>query len=166
MNARRIIIKEVPAANVRNRFYRRLAAAILVGSLALAAPIVASVAPQQEQQQRRQVRALRVDRAAVENLQRWVSSGHDAWCKDAQLVASAEMRRIAPEFAGYQYDLASLPLEPRTQAATRAVFTYTSLDGHKTYRITLRRYAWLLPLAGDARSIVWVPSRTEIITKR
>jgi hypothetical protein len=164
MNAQAIITKEVPVEKIYRIFRRRLFAAILVGSLALAAPAIASAAPQQQQQ--REVRVPRIDRRAIENLQRWVSNGHDMWCKDAQLVASAEMRRIAPEFAGYEYDLASLPLETRSQAATRAVFTYTSLDGRKTYRITLRRYAWLLPLAGDTRSIVWVPTRTEIIANQ
>jgi hypothetical protein len=157
-----MIAKEVPAEKICNRFRRRLLATTLLGCLVIAVPAIASAAPQQQQQ--REVRVPRSDRRAIENLQRWVSNGHDTWCKDAQLVASAEMRRIAPEFAGYQYDLASLPLETRSQAATRADFTYTSLDGHKTYRITLRRYAWLMPLTGDARSIVWVPSRTEIIT--
>jgi hypothetical protein len=164
MTAQTIITKEMPAERVCNRFRRRLFAAILLGSLAAAAPTIASVSPQE--QQKREVRISRIDRRAIENLQRWVSNGHDTWCKDAQLVASAEMRRIAPEFAGYQYDLASLPLETRSRAATRAVFTYTSLDGRKTYRITLRRYAWLMPLAGDTRSIVWVPTRTEIITNQ
>jgi hypothetical protein len=161
MNAQTIITKEAPVEEIYRIFRRRLCAAMLLGSLAIAAPAIASAAPQQQQ---REVRVPRIDRRAIENLQRWVSNGHDTWCKDAQLVASAEMRRIAPEFAGYEYDLASLPLETRSQAATRAVFTYTSLDGRKTYRITLRRYAWLLPLAGDTRSIVWVPTRAEVIT--
>jgi hypothetical protein len=164
MNAQTMFAKEVPSEKVCNRFRRRLLAATLLGSLAIAAPAIASAAPQQRQQ--REARVPRIDRRAIENLQRWVSDGHDTWCKDAQLVASAEMRRIAPEFSGYEYDLASLPLEARTQAATRAVFSYTSLDGHKTYRITLRRYQWLLPLAGNTRSIVWVPTRTEIITNQ
>jgi hypothetical protein len=164
MNAQTMITKRVPAEKICNRFRCRLLAATLLGSLVIAAPAIASAAPQQQQQ--REVRVPRIDRRAIENLQRWVSNGHDAWCKDAQFVTSAEMRRIAPEFAGYQYDLASLPLEKRSQAATSAVFSYTSLDGHKTYRITLRRYAWLMPLAGDTRSIVWVPSRTEIITNQ
>jgi len=163
MNAQTTNARELPAEKVRHKFCRRLVVAILLGSLAMATPAGVSAAPQQQPLQR-EVRVPRIDHRAIENLQRWVSGGHDTWCKDAQLVASAEMRRIDPEFAGYQYDLASLPLEKNSQAATSAVFTYTALDGHKTYRITLRRYAWLLPLAGDTRSIVWVPSRTEIIT--
>jgi hypothetical protein len=130
----------------------------IVCTLALAFPLASLAAPKPHSI----VRMRKVDRAAMENLQRWVNAGHASWCKDAQLVASAELRRVAPEFSGYQFDLVSLPLEAQSHAATRAVFTYTSLDGRTTYRITLRRYLWLLPLAGDVRSIVWVPARVEI----
>src|SRR5215475_10047535 len=41
-----------------------------------------------------------VDRVKVENLQRWVSAGHEEWCKDPRLVAIDELRRGAPIFAG------------------------------------------------------------------
>lgn len=128
-------------------------------ALALASPLAA--APKSHTI----VRTHKTRRAAMENLQRWVNAGHASWCKDAQLVASAELRRIAPEFSSYPFDLVSLPLEARSHAATRAVFTYTSLDGRTTYRITLRRYRWLLPLAGDLRSIVWAPACAEITTR-
>jgi len=122
MNTQTMIAKEVAVEKMYSSFRRRLLAAMLLGSLVIAAPAIASAAPQQQQ---REVRLPRIDRRAIENLQCWVSNGHDTWCKNAQLVASAEMRRIA-----------------------------------------LRRYAWLMPLAGDTRSIVWVPSRTEIITNQ
>jgi hypothetical protein len=163
MNGQSIVMKTKQMEIDGRTYRRRFTDAMLLVALAIAAPTMADATPQPSQDE---VHVRRIDRQAIENLQRWVSAGHDTWCKDAQLVASAEMRRIAPEFAGYQYELASLPLETQTQAAARTVFSYTSLDGRKTYRITLRRYHWLLPLAGDARSIVWVPSRTEIITKQ
>lgn len=162
MSDQAIVKKEAVEKGIHKLVRRRLVAAILVGCLVIVAPAIAAAAPLPH----KEVRVPRMDRRAIENLQRWVSGGHDTWCKDAQLVASAKMRRIAPEFAGYQYDLASLPIEMKSRAATRAEFTYTSLDGSKTYRITLRRYHWLLPLAGNARSIVWVPSRTEIVTNQ
>ena len=142
---------------------RRMLLAVLAGSMAVVAPKIAAASPLPH----KEIQVVRMDRRAIENLQRWVSGGHDGWCKDARLFASAEMRRIAPEFAGYEYDLVSLPLETKSQAATRAEFTYAPLDGRKTYRIMLQRYAWLLSLAGgDARSIVWVPSRMEIVTNQ
>lgn len=40
-----------------------------------------------------------VDRAQVENLQRWVAAGHEGWCKDARLVAVEELKRLAADFA-------------------------------------------------------------------
>lgn len=103
-----------------------------------------------------------VDRAAAENLQRWVSGGHDAWCKDARMVASAELRRVAPEFSGDESELTALELEQEFASGTRQVFTWTSLDGHRTYRVVLERYSWLLPIAGKADGIVWVPAGTEV----
>ena len=103
------------------------------------------------------------DRAAIENLQRWVSAGHDAWCKDAALVASAEMRRLAPQFSGEQFDLVALPLAVESTTARRATFSWTTLDGKTTYRVTVLRYAWLQPIAHDAKSIVWVPVSREVV---
>ena len=90
-----------------------------------------------------------VDRGQTENLQRWVNAGHDGWCRDAELVAVASMRRISEEFEEVQP--ASLPLE---------------LDGLKTYRITLRRYEWLLPAAGSLHRMIWVPEKVEIVTRK
>jgi hypothetical protein len=114
--------------------------------------------------EKRVVHTSGISRSAIENLQRWVSSGHDAWCLNAQTVASAELRRLAPEFAGEQYDLAALPLETRSHAATSVVYTYHSLDRRTSYRITVRRYWWLQAIAGNAQSIVWVPAKTEVIS--
>jgi len=162
MNGKESVKQETISQNMYGAVCRRMLLALLAGSTAILAPATAAASPSPH----KEVRVPRADRDAIENLQRWVSGGHDTWCKDARLVASAEMRRIAPEFAGYEYDLVSLPLETKSQAAARAEFTYTSLDGRKTYRITLQRYAWLLPLAGDARSIVWIPSRMEIVTNQ
>ena len=163
MNGRERVQQETTSQSMYRVVCRRILLAVLAGSMAIVVPAIAAASPLPH----KEIRVPRVDRRAVENLQRWVSGGHDTWCKNARLVASAEMRRIAPEFAGYEYDLVSLPLETKRQAATRAEFTYTSLDGRKTYRITLQRYGWLLPLAGgDPRSIVWVPSRTEVVTNQ
>jgi hypothetical protein len=161
MNGKGSVKQETISRSIYRGACGRAFLAVLLGSMAIVGPAIAAASPLPH----KEIRVPRVDRLAIENLQRWVSGGHDTWCKDARLVALAEMGRIAPEFAVYEYDLVSLPLETKRQAATRAEFTYTSLDGRKTYRITLQRYAWLLPLAGgDSRSIVWVPSRTEIIT--
>ena len=75
------------------------------------------------------------------------------------------MRRLAPDFSGYQFDLASLPLEREAGGDDTAIFSYTSFDGRLRYRITLRRYRWLKAIAGEEQQIVWVPAETEVLTK-
>jgi len=139
--------------------------AIRAGALAaltFVAPVIASAAPDVH----KEVRIPRVDRRAIENLQRWVNGGHDAWCKDAQEVASAELRRVAPEFSGERFDLVSLPVEAETKSAKRAVFVWTAIDGGATYRVTVERYDWLKAVADSESKIVWVPSRVEITRTR
>jgi hypothetical protein len=160
MNAQTAVAMKMQSSVKGGSIRRRFIGAVLLGAFTMVVPVIAVSAPVPH----KEVRVPRIDRRAMENLQRWVNDGHDSWCKDAQLVASAEMRRIAPDFAGYQFDLASLPLEKEAHEKDRAVFRYTSFDGRVTYRITLRRYGWLLPVAGSQKSIVWIPSRTEIVT--
>jgi len=86
-----------------------------------------------------------IDRARVENLQRWVSAGHADWCKDARLVAAEELWRLAPDFSGDGFELH--PLHD---------------DAGDGYRVTVERFGWLLPIAKNAESIVWVPTSSEI----
>ncbi len=47
----------------------------------------------------RVVRNYPVDRAKLEHLQHWVNEGHDTWCRDPKLVASAVLSRVAPDVA-------------------------------------------------------------------
>lgn len=120
-------------------------------------------AAQTQPKEHRVVQNFSVDRATVENLQRWVNSGHDSWCRDPQLVAAAVLRRISPEFS--EYELTSLPLERERSQKTKAIYTFHSLDGRASYRITLRRYRYLRPMAGSLRQMIWVPESAEIITR-
>jgi len=160
VNTQRINQEQQMKAAMNRTLRRRILGTILLTTLMMCTASFTSAAPVEK----RVVHNSKMSRSAIENLQRWVSSGHDAWCMSAQLVATAEMRRLVPEFAGYQYDLAALPLEMRSQAATSAVYTYHSVDGRTSYRITMRRYSWLKCIAGDVRSIVWVPAKTEVIS--
>ncbi|HXL22325.1 MAG TPA: hypothetical protein VOA78_07660 [Candidatus Dormibacteraeota bacterium] len=138
--------------------WRTLRAAALA-ALIFVAPVIAAAAPVSH----KEVRLPRVDRRTIENLQRWVNGGHDGWCKDAREVASAELQRVAPEFSGERFDLASLPAEEETKSPKRAVFTWGAMDGGATYRVTVERYDWLKQVVGSASRMVWVPSRVEII---
>jgi hypothetical protein len=104
-----------------------------------------------------------VNQAQAQDLQRWVNAGHDPWCRDPQLVAAAALQRISPEFSNVEP--ASLPLELENNQKTKAVYTFHSLDGHTTYRVTLRRYRFLLSTAGSLRQIIWIPESAEIVSR-
>jgi hypothetical protein len=136
----------------------RVAGAILAGVLSFGASAEMAAAAAE----RRVDVSREVDRVKIENLQRWVSAGHEEWCKDARLVAMDEMRRVGP-FAGEAADLEALALDTEAETAQQAVFTWTSPDGRATYRVKVERFGWLLPIAGEADSIVWVPTHAEIL---
>ena len=135
------------------------AASVIAGLLLLAPPAAWPKPPRNQHV----VMNHAIDKAAIENLQRWVSAGHESWCKDARMVASKELLRIAPDFAGGQAELQALPLQTEFLTGTKAIFTWTPMDGRATYRVTVERYAWLLPIAGERDRIIWVPARTEIV---
>jgi len=139
----------------------RIAVALLAGVLATGAPAAMASAGE-----RRIDLKTEVDRHKIENLQRWVSAGHEEWCKDARLVAMDELRRVAPAFGGNEADMEALPLDAEPASENRAVFVWTSTDGKASYRVTVERFEWLLPIAGGADSIVWVPTHAEIIAQR
>lgn len=137
----------------------RVAFSVILWTLGATVMTVAGAQPKQH----RVVHMLEVDRNKAENLQRWVNGGHDGWCRDAQLVAAAALRRVSPDFP--DYELASLPLDVERSGKNSAVYSFHSLDGHRAYRITLRRYRWLLPVAGSLQRTIWIPERVEILTR-
>lgn len=130
--------------------------ATALAALVFAAPLVAGAAPISH----KEVQVPYIDRGAIENLQRWVNGGHDDWCKDAREVAATELRRVAPEFSGNRLDLVSL--SAANKSSTRVAFTWSSIDGSASYRVTAQRFAWLKPVAGRVSNEVWVPTRIEI----
>lgn len=113
----------------------------------------------------RMVKEYPVDRAKLEQLQRWVNEGHDTWCRDPKLVASAVLNRVAPEVLNSEFELVSLPSEKRTARGRKSIYTFASPDGRTSYQVTLRRYRWLLPAAGTTGQMVWVPVRIEMSTR-
>lgn len=113
----------------------------------------------------RVVQKIPVYRARVENLQRWVDAGHDTWCRDPQFVAAMALRRVAPEFSNYDFELASLTTGNEKVSPTQAAFTFHSLDGHSSYRITLRRFRWQNKTASSPNKRIWIPVRSERITR-
>ena len=113
----------------------------------------------------RVVRDYPVDRAKLEHLQRWVNAGHDTWCRDPKLVASAALHRVAPGLADSEFELASLPTGRTNVHGTKSIYTFASLDGRTTYQVNLRRYRWLLPVAGTPDRVVWTTVRIATITR-
>ena len=103
-----------------------------------------------------------INRREVENLQRWVSSGHAGWCKDARLVAAKELSRLAAQYSGDGFELNAISAEPIANGGNRVTFEWAPMDGRALYRVTVERFDWLLPIAKDSESIVWVPTSTEI----
>jgi hypothetical protein len=106
-----------------------------------------------------------VDREEVLNLQRWVTAGHEDWCKDARLVAAEELKRMAADFAGDASELNAMVGKEGVNGgddAKKITFEWAPLDGRAMYRVTVGRFEWLLPIAGRADAMVWVPTVTEI----
>jgi hypothetical protein len=112
----------------------------------------------------RTVKTYPINRANAQNLQRWVNAGHDTWCRDPKLVAAHTLEQLAPGIADSTYELASQPVVRKLSHGRTAIFTYHSLDGQTTYRITLYRPPWLRPTAGYLNNTVWLPTRLEILT--
>jgi hypothetical protein len=115
--------------------------------------------------EQRVLQKIPVDRARVENLQRWVDAGHDPWCRDPQAVAAMALRRVAPEFSNYDFELASLTTGNEKVSPTQAVYTFHSIDGQSSYRITLRRFRWQSRTASAPNERIWIPVRSEKITR-
>jgi hypothetical protein len=137
----------------------RITFSLILWTLGAASMNLAAAEPKEH----RAVYNFSVERAKIEDLQRWVNAGHDSWCREPQLVAAVSLRRVLLESG--DFDLASLPLEVEHSQKTSAVYIFHSLDGNTTYRVTVRRYHWLLPVAGNLRKMIWVPEHAEILTR-
>ena len=135
-------------------------AGMLAGAMTLAPLAAASSVGKEE----RIVNERAINRAEVENLQRWVSSGHADWCKDARLVAAEELWRLTPEYSGDGLELNAISGETNAAGGDRVTFEWASMDGRAVYRVTVERFDWLLLIASDTEAIVWVPTSTEIRT--
>src|SRR5262249_22304506 len=130
------------------------------------APVAAAATTAKSAEEHRVANYKAVDRAAIEHLQRWVAAGHEEWCKDARLVAAEELKRIAAGFPGNATELEAIDLGQASQdgSAKKVAFEWTPIDGRSTYRVTVERFEWLLPIAKDVDTVVWVPTTIEIQT--
>ena len=134
----------------------------VVGMLAGAMTLVPLAAAGAVREEDRITNDRNINRSEVENLQRWVSSGHADWCKDARLVAAEGLWRLAAEYSGDGFELNAISAEPIANDGNRVTFEWAPMDGRALYRVTVERFDWLLPIAKDSESLVWVPTSTEI----
>src|SRR5579863_9157329 len=138
-------------------------AAILVGAMATA-PMAGAAAARGSRVEERVTNERAIDRAEVGNLQRWVSAGHADWCKDARLVAAEELKRVAAEYSDEGFELDAVE-DHDLSGGNRATFEWATVDGRVAYRVTVERFEWLLPIAKNVESMVWVPTSTEILVQ-
>jgi hypothetical protein len=160
MSAQSVTTNSVPKQNMIPMVLN-ITVNLLLWTLGLAAMSVAHT----ENEPQRIVQEFQIDRSRVENLQRWVDSGHDTWCRSANLVAQSTLQRIAPEYLAADLELTSVPTEAEQLGPDKTVYTYHSLDGRITYRVTVARCPWLLHSGNSKDALVWVPIRTEKITQ-
>ena len=151
----------MPAENHRGGRRRRISVRLVAGALAGALALAPVAAAGNARGENRVVDERAIDRSRVESLQRWVSAGHADWCKDARLVAAEELWRLAPDFSGDGFELNEAIEGTLLKDASRITYEWVPLDGRAVYRVTVERFDWLLPIAKDAKAIVWVPTSTE-----
>jgi hypothetical protein len=142
--------------------FRRVAAMGIAGAIAGTMTLAPLAAAGNLRDEERVTHERGVDRGEVENLQRWVSAGHADWCKDARLVAAEELWRLAPDYSGDGFELNAVSADAIADGGERVVFEWTPPDGRAIFRVTVERFAWLLPIAKKTEAIVWVPTSTEI----
>src|SRR5260370_37927960 len=108
-------------------------AGMILGTMTLAAVVTARTGDED-----RVVSEIAVDRARVENLQRWVSAGHADWCKDARVVAAEELWRVAADFSGdgFEMNLVREGLGSKGGTGNRQTFGWAPLEGRAVYRVT------------------------------
>ena len=138
-------------------------AGMLVGAMTLA-PVAGAAAGRRSRDEERVVSERAIDRTEVENLQRWVSAGHADWCKDARLVAAEELKRVAAEYSDEGFELDAVENRD-SSSGNRVAFEWATVDGRVAYRVTVERFEWLLPIAKNVESMVWVPTSTEIVVQ-
>src|SRR5258708_35565522 len=92
----------------------------VVGMLAAAMTLVPLPAAGAVREEDRITNDRNINRSEVENLQRWVSSGHADWCKDARLVAAEELWRRAVAICGAGLELNATTGEACSDGRNRA----------------------------------------------
>ena len=102
------------------------------------------------------------DRKEIVRLQRWVDDGHEPWRMDnPELVAHQKLMDLASSVKGFGAHRGSP--DRVVVRGSYAVIVYRSELGDKAYRVTLRKFTWLVPIAGKLKWVIWSPTKVEIL---
>jgi hypothetical protein len=136
--------------SVARRIGVTLVLAVCVQSLAASTPCAS------------EKRSTPVNHKEYEELQEFVNAGHQPWRMDARAVA-AEQVLLLEMVTKDDKDVYTLPLSLVEQDGRRAVFQFLSKrQAGVTYRITVRRFEWLFPLAEKWEWMIWVPTEATV----
>jgi len=129
-------------------------AGMIVGALTLA-PLSAAANGREED---RISNERPINRAEVENYSVGFPPDTRNWCKDARQVAAEELWRLAADYSVDGFEMNEVKADAISNGGNRVTFEWAPLDGRALYRVTVQRFDWLLPIAKNTESIVWVPT--------
>jgi hypothetical protein len=79
---------------------------------------------------------------------------------DPELIAHQKLLDLAAQVKGFG---AHMPSPQRIMDRKDCVvLLYKSVVGSKTYRVTLRKFHWLVPIAGNLQWVIWIPTQVEL----
>lgn len=132
------------------RFLRsHVAALLLIPSLALAADTCTS-----------KTWNWKVDETEAMDLQASVNEGHQPWrTDDVSTIAAQAIEERKKEWSDFDAILDVPKVTFRSNNTAR--LTAKDTAGTIAYKVTLRKYSWLLKSAGEWRWIIWLPASVE-----
>lgn len=105
----------------------------------------------------------KTSRHAVEDFQKWINEGHEPWRLDeADVVASGGL-------SGFHEEHKYLPVpkwfSPRKvkQKPHRVIFAFDSMTQGFSYKVTVRKFDWLLPVAKKFEWISWYVTEVDLV---
>jgi len=101
---------------------------------------------------------LPIDRSKARELQRAVKQGHQPWRLDSRPVAGSVLNQLRKNTEDV-YRVSFVVLSKTTKRTV--LLSYNGHD-HISYFVTLKKFQWLLPVATDWQSMIWVPTEVAV----
>jgi hypothetical protein len=99
-----------------------------------------------------------IDRSKARQLQVAVNQGHQPWRLDSRAVAGSVINQLRNATG----DVYHVPFIVLSTTMKRTVLISYNGDNHISYRVTLRKFQWLLPLAINWQSMIWIPTDAAV----